>query len=433
MKLRADTYKRGAIYSASLSVVVKFIAFIQNLLIAYYLGAVTGTDIYFYLFGGIITGCEIIQTIVSSVLIPRSMQLRNQLSAHEENSYINAFLYSISCIIVPIIIVIMATGEASIRLLSNFSENDIHEHIQLLYILLPVSLPYVFNIVYTEILTSHRYFIFPQLIAVINNLSIVFIVILFHEKWNTNSSAIGFSIATLINSIWLLIFMKRNLSWNYTCFSFVYLKGSLGNIGTVFANHSVVAFTTMFPLYLLSMFYPGTITVVTYAIKLLQAPMNLLLQLFTVLQIKLNEQYSLYALKEMRQTFMHIAGKAVLYSVIGAIFFFLLRTPVIEIFFGRGAMTSENTSLFIHILGILIISIPFSIIISVSSRMLYALQRVKVYSMIMMPTNLLTCAMYYWLILSGSANGYAYTVVLTEILKAAIITICTFYLLKKIK
>ena len=26
-----------------------------------------------------------------------------------------------------------------------------------------------------------------------------------------------------------------------------------------------------------------------------------------------------------------------------------------------------------------------------------------------MPTNLLTCAMYYWLILSGSANGYAYT------------------------
>ena len=135
----------------------------------------------------------------------------------------------------------------------------------------------------------------------------------------------------------------------------------------------------------------------------------------------------------MRQTFMHIAGKAVLYSVIGAIFFFLLRTPVIEIFFGRGAMTSENTSLFIHILGILIISIPFSIIISVSSRMLYALQRVKVYSMIMMPTNLLTCAMYYWLILSGSANGYAYTVVLTEILKAAIITICTFYLLKKIK
>ena len=112
MRLQANTYRKGAIYSTSLSVVVKSIAFIQNFLIAYFLGAETGTDIYFYIFGGIIAGCEIIQTIASSVLIPYSMQLRNQNSFHEENSYLNAFIYTIACIIILILIIVIIAGES---------------------------------------------------------------------------------------------------------------------------------------------------------------------------------------------------------------------------------------------------------------------------------------------------------------------------------
>lgn len=91
MKAKIESYKSGAIYSAGLSVVVKFIAFFQNFLIAYYLGAGTGTDIYFYMFGGMIAACEILQSITSSILIPRSMLLRNQDSFHTENAYLNAF------------------------------------------------------------------------------------------------------------------------------------------------------------------------------------------------------------------------------------------------------------------------------------------------------------------------------------------------------
>ena len=433
MKLQANTYRKGAIYSTSLSVVVKSIAFIQNFLIAYFLGAETGTDIYFYIFGGIIAGCEIIQTIASSVLIPYSMQLRNQNSFHEENSYLNAFIYTIACIIILILIIAIIAGEECIRSLSNFRKEDIHMHIQLLYILLPASLPYVFNIIFAEILASHKYFTFPQLIAVINNLLIIGFMILFHNYWGVLSLALGFALATVVNLFWLLFFMKYNLAWSYTCISFKHLKRNFSDICTVFLNHSIVAFTTMFPLYLLSMFYPGTITVVTYATKLLQAPMNLLLQLFAVLQIKLSEQYSLHIFRAMRQTFIQIGSKAVLLSIFGTILFFLFRIPIIEIFFGKGAMTPENISLFINIMGILIICIPFSIIIAVSSRMLFALHKVKIYSMIMIPMNLLTCAIYYWLIIQKGAIGYAQTEICTEILKAIIILICTFHLLKKIK
>ena len=50
MKLKIGTYKKGAVYSSAFSIGSKLTAFVMQLLIAYYLGANTGTDIYFYLF-----------------------------------------------------------------------------------------------------------------------------------------------------------------------------------------------------------------------------------------------------------------------------------------------------------------------------------------------------------------------------------------------
>ena len=147
MKAKIESYKSGAIYSAGLSVVVKFIAFFQNFLIAYYLGA----DIYFYMFGGMIAACEILQSITSSILIPRSMLLRNQDSFHTENAYLNAFLYTILSIAIIIIGIILINGKECLLLLSNFSAQDIDIHLPLLYILLPASIPYIINVVYVEV------------------------------------------------------------------------------------------------------------------------------------------------------------------------------------------------------------------------------------------------------------------------------------------
>lgn len=164
MKAKIESYKNGAIYSAGLSVVVKFIAFFQNFLIAYYLGAGTGTDIYFYMFGSIIAACEILQSIVSSVLIPRSMLLRNQNSFHTENAYLNAFLYTVISVAILTISIILLNGKECLLLLSNFSAQDIEVHLPLLYILLPASIPYIISIVYVEILASYKYFVFHRLL-----------------------------------------------------------------------------------------------------------------------------------------------------------------------------------------------------------------------------------------------------------------------------
>ena len=429
MKAKIESYKSGAIYSAGLSVVVKFIAFFQNFLIAYYLGAGTGTDIYFYMFGGMIAACEILQSITSSILIPRSMLLRNQDSFHTENAY----LYTILSIAIIIIGIILINGKECLLLLSNFSAQDIDIHLPLLYILLPASIPYIINVVYVEVLASYKYFIFPQIITVINNIFIILFIVLFHASLGVFSLAVGFCIATIINFLWLIIFIKRNLSWSYSCFSFTHLKDSFSDICVKLVNDSTMAFTTMFPMYLLSMFYPGTITVITYANKLLQAPMILLVQLFAVLQIKLSELYSKHLGREMKRTYIEIGGKSILLSLIGAIFFFILRRPIVEICFGNGAMTPENIEVFIEVLGILIISIPFSIITAVSTRMLFVMRKIKTYTFLMIPCNIITCVLYYWLIEQKGVNGYAVADVSMEVVKSVMLLGCTLLLLRKIK
>ena len=96
-------------------------------------------------------------------------------------------------------------------------------------------------------------------------------------------------------------------------------------------------------------------------------------------------------------------------------------------------MTSENIEVFIEVLGVLIVSIPFSIIIAVSTRMLFVMRKIKVYTLLMIPCNIITCALYYRLIEKNGVNGYAMADVSMEIVKSIMLSGCTLLLLKKIK
>ena len=84
MKLKIGTYKKGAVYSSAFSIGSKLTAFVMQLLIAYYLGANTGTDIYFYLFNIAILVGGLVQTLNTSILIPKAMFLRYNESSRAE-------------------------------------------------------------------------------------------------------------------------------------------------------------------------------------------------------------------------------------------------------------------------------------------------------------------------------------------------------------
>ena len=91
MKQEAGTYRKGAVYSSAFSIGSKFTAFIMQLLIAYYLGANTGTDIYFYLYNIAILIGGLVQTLNTSILIPKAMYLRHNESPQAEMQFHDKF------------------------------------------------------------------------------------------------------------------------------------------------------------------------------------------------------------------------------------------------------------------------------------------------------------------------------------------------------
>ena len=158
MKLNSETYKKGAIHSSFFSVLAKGVAFVQHLLIAYFFGANTGTDLYFYLFNLVLLIGGMVQTIATSILIPQSMLLRLSTSAKAEMRYLNSFLYSFVALILLFVFLMYLVGDKVPELITNFPPEDIEKYISVYYASLILMVLMVVNLFLTEVLVSFKFF-----------------------------------------------------------------------------------------------------------------------------------------------------------------------------------------------------------------------------------------------------------------------------------
>lgn len=132
----------------------------QHLLIAYYFGANTGTDLYFYLFNLVIMIGGMIQTITTSILIPQSMLLRHSISTKAEMKYLNAFMYSFIFIIFLLIFLVSLGGDKVPELITNFPTDEIKKYISIYYASLILMILMATNLYLTEILVSSNSFLY---------------------------------------------------------------------------------------------------------------------------------------------------------------------------------------------------------------------------------------------------------------------------------
>lgn len=89
-------------------------------------------------------------------------------------------------------------------------------------------------------------------------------------------------------------------------------------------------------MYLLSQYQPGIITIINYAQKFIQAPLALIQQITSVLQIKLNNLYSHGEKEEMYHVTLRVTLRLFLFTICTSLVIFLLRTFIAEELFGLG-------------------------------------------------------------------------------------------------
>lgn len=430
MKLNSETYKKGAIHSSFFSVLAKGVAFVQHLLIAYYFGANTGTDLYFYLFNLVILIGGMIQTIATSILIPQSMLLRHSVSTKAEMKYLNAFMYSFISLILLFILLVSLAGDRVPELITNFPSEDIEKYIHIYYASLWLMLLMATNLYLTEILVSFKFFSLPLVCNLLLNGGIILALLLFKETIGVTSMIYGSCIASVINSVILIILMKRKLQWKFLLTDFSAISHQWKSITGLAFNQGVVIFASTFPMYLLSYYQPGVITIINYAQKFIQAPLAWIQQFTAVLQIKLNNLKGDGKEHEIYQSASRIAVRLFLLTFFTSLVIFLLRGFIAETLFGLGKMPAEAATKLSYLIGLLTFSMPFTAMSLAYMKVFFTQGYIRQYVAIMLFVNAVSCIMYAISIFYWQENGYAFVYILIEMLTTLIIWL---YLQKRLK
>lgn len=425
----SKSYKKGAMLSSSLSITAKGIAFIQQLCIAYYFGVNAGTDIYFYLINITFLMGGVIQVITSSILIPRSMELRNNYSNDKEMKYLNSFLILIIGSGSILVILLLPFGKSIMEIITRFNSKEIEMNLLTFLFFLPVTLLMSINTLFAEILVSYRYFSAPILLNLGLNLSIIIFVVLFNHILGVQAMMFAAITALFIIGLIFIYYLRKTLKWQFTIYDFSLLRTSFKPMSGLFLNQCFVMFISAFPYYLLSQYQSGSVSIVNYAMKFIQAPYAFLQQFSIVMQVKMNELNVQKKYNELSLITAKMGRYIFLAGVLVSIVIFLLRGFIVEFFYGMGALSLESIQQIIDLIGIAIFSLPFIAFGQVWAKLYFTKQCIKRYVYTMITMNIFSCVVYYYFIIHYQIIGYTIAYALTETLTA----IALWYHIKRLK
>jgi len=339
--IRSESYRRGTVLSVFFNILSKGILFLLTIIIARYFGSNIKTDIYFFVFGTMLLFSGFINNIDAAVLIPESMRLRER----EGNAAAAAFLNFFLCIYVVIGILFTVAmyffGTKIFGLISKFSEADIITYRNYFW---TGSLFFIFHLLtnyINTILTSLKYFSVPMLISSIKSIIAIACIFLLKAGYDVLSVFLGGLISYAFNLVFLLFILRRTAGWKFISPLPVIKKRVWHNIFYAELGQVATLASSLFPLYLLSGFGSGVISVMNYGKNIADIPNTLVTtQVSNVSGIKLNEEVARQDHAAMNDTFLKTSKLLVFVLVPMGFFLFAFARPVVELFY-----SSRNFSL----------------------------------------------------------------------------------------
>jgi putative peptidoglycan lipid II flippase len=176
----------------------------------------------------------------------------------------------------------------------------------------------------------------------------------------------------------------------------------------------------MFPLYLLSGFGSGVISVMNYGKNIADIPNTLVTSQFAnVSGIKLNEQVARQDYAGMNETFLRISKLMVFILVPMGCFMFVFAEPIVELFYKRGNFTQQaviDSAKFMQLLSITIFCIGINAIITRIFIARQAMKQTLIYQVIM---SVILIFLILGLIEYYGPYGYGYAVITINMMNIA--------------
>ena len=414
--IQSESYKRGTILSVLFNIVSKGILFLLTIIIARYFGSNIKTDIYFFVFATMILFSGFINNIDTAVLIPESMRLRQKEGDDKAAAFLNFFLLIYFIIGVLFTVAMYFFGTTVFGLISKFSEADILAYGNYFWI---GSFFFIFHVLTTylnTILTSLKYFSIPMIISGLKSCVVIVCIFLLKDGYDVLSVFLGGLISYAVNLIIQLYVLKKIAGWNFITRSPGIQKNVWRNVFYAELGQITTVASSMLPLYLLSGFGSGIISVMNYGKNIADIPNTLVTSQFAnVSGIKLNEQVARQDHAGMNDTFLQTSKLMVFILVPMGFYLFVFAAPVVELFYHSKNFTAEaimNAAMFLKLLAVTIFSIGINAMVT---RVFIAVQAIKQAFFYQVFLNILLIAAIWLCTKHYGAYGYPYGVIIINI------------------
>ena len=402
--------------SVIFNIIAKGALFILTICIAAFFGSDIKTDIYFFVYSSMVLLSGFINTIDTMVLVPESMRLREKEGTAAAMGFLNYFFRIYFLISIAFVALMFLFGTKLFGLLSKFSEADIITYknyflIGSFYFFFQVLTGYINNI-----LTSLKFFTVPMLISGINSCIVIAGIILLHRRFDVLSVFLGGIAAYSINLIFLLLVMKKIAGWNFFTPGTEIKKKTWRNIFFAELGQLATMASSFFPLFLLSGFGKGMISVMNYGKNIADIPNTLVTAQFAnVSGIKLNEQFARQDLAGMNDTFIKTSKLLVFILVPLSCFMFLFAAPIVEFFYKRGNFSEAaavDAARFLQLLAVAIFSIGINAIVT---RIFIAVQAIRQAFLYQVILNVFLIAAIWVFTKYYGVYGYPYGIILMNL------------------
>lgn len=370
------SYKRGAALAIGSTFVWKLLSFVNSILIAFYFGTQTKSDVYFYIISisGLIVSFS--NSLNKNVLIPQTIYLKRE-SEQEAKTFLNSFLLLYTGLLLVILGICFIFPLDIFKIVSKFSADILNQDILILrlaflYFSSCILCYFVLDIMYIYRIFSIN-FLFP-LNALIPMLFLVF----FHNILGLKTMLIGFIISHFIQILIGLAIIKKKLNWPFTSFKITLEKRFKSNILT---NQTLVitnCLSAWIPVYLMSSVAGGIISALSYAKQLTDAPSEILTSKITgVYHIQLNENASSKDFNALNTNFIKV-NYLILFIMVPLVLFTCYFAPdIINLFFKRGKFDSQSALTVVKFLRPLMLSLLISALSPFAGSIIASVKKIK--------------------------------------------------------
>ena len=374
----SESYKKGFFLSTFFNLFSKSFSFASNLIVAYFFGTTTETDIYFLLLALLAVPIYFITSLTGTILIPEGMQRRNNQNLEGYFGLLNFFilLYFLICFFLMLFFALFPVS--ALTLFSRFSLTTLQAHKNLILLAIPLIGLNTLSATFSDILISYKMFTIPSLVTVANSLCCIAFILIFHSQMHVASIFLGNIAAFSIQILFQLYLMKKYIGWRFSIFRPQLHSKLFKDILVAQSGSLITSIMGYFPLYLLSTYSNGIIAAFNYGQRVIDIIINLItIQFLSVLGIRLNQVWAEKKELEIGSLFIRLTKSISLILIPLSFFIALYAQEIMRLLFMRGKFDGHSANLSAHFLQIAVFILPATAINGIVAKCFMAAQKIQ--------------------------------------------------------